>query len=80
MIDVTSFYQIGHLDPWFRVQNYLTALALFAIAFALLSGRRVLARQIRWITKLKFSLVSLSLLFLAWFMLHFHFLGSASHY
>ena len=78
--DITSFYQIGHLDPWFRVQNYLTIAALFAIIFALLSARRVLARQIRPITKLKFSLVSLSLFFLGWFMLHFHFLASASHY
>jgi CubicO group peptidase (beta-lactamase class C family) len=80
MADVTSFYQIGHLDSWFIMQNILTALALLAIFFAVLSARRTLTRQLRFITKLKFALVTASLIFLGWFMLYFHFLASASHY
>jgi CubicO group peptidase (beta-lactamase class C family) len=78
--DISNFYQIGHLDNFFTVQNVLTIIALLAIIAGVISGVRVLRRQLRMITKLKFALVTLSCLYVSWFFLHFHFIGSAHHY
>jgi predicted tellurium resistance membrane protein TerC len=78
--EVTNFYQIGHLDRYFAIQNILTAIALVAIIFGGISGVRHLRLPLRFITKLKFATVTLSLLFAFWFFLHFNFLGSISRY
>jgi CubicO group peptidase (beta-lactamase class C family) len=78
--EITNFYQLGHLDPYFVIQNILTAIALIAIVFGVISGIRHLRRPLRLITKLKFALVTLALLYCFWFFLYFHFLGSAHHY
>jgi CubicO group peptidase (beta-lactamase class C family) len=78
--DATSFYQIGHLDPYFTVQNILTFLALVAILAGVISGVRMPVRSLRLITRIKFALVTLACLYFAWFFLHFHFIGSAHHY
>jgi CubicO group peptidase (beta-lactamase class C family) len=78
--EVTNFYQIGHLEPYFHIQNILTAIALYAILVGVICGIRDLFLPVRFITKLKFALVILALIFAFWFFLFFHFLGSASHY
>jgi len=78
--DVTTFYQIGHLDNYFTLQNVLTLLALVAILAGVISGIWTLRRKLRFITKLKFALVTLSCLYFSWFFLYFHLIGSAHHY
>jgi CubicO group peptidase (beta-lactamase class C family) len=78
--DISNFYQIGHLDNYFNLQNVLTLLALLAIVVGVISGIKVLRGQLRFITKLKFALVTLSCLYCSWFFLYFHLIGSAHHY
>jgi hypothetical protein len=78
--DVTSFFQLGHLDPWLRVEVFLATIALIAMFFGFLSGLRALRRPLRAITKLKFAIVTLSCVYLGWFLLYFHLIGSATHY
>jgi CubicO group peptidase (beta-lactamase class C family) len=79
--EVTNFYQIGHLEPYFIIQNILTVIALLAILAGVISGIGVLRRQhLRLITRLKFALVTLSCLYFAWFFFYFHFIGSAHLY
>jgi CubicO group peptidase (beta-lactamase class C family) len=78
--EIADFYQIGHLDRVFIAQNILTAIALLAIFFGLVSGLRTLRQPLRFITKVKFALVSLACLYLGWFAIFFHFIGSAHRY
>jgi CubicO group peptidase (beta-lactamase class C family) len=63
---------------WFEITNAITALALLLSLFAVISGVRVWARaSLRWITKVKFSLVGLACLILSWFAVHWHLIGPA---
>lgn len=78
--NISSFYQIGHLDNYFVGQNVLTVIALLAIVAGVISGVTTLRRKLRLITKLKFVLVTLSCLYFVWFFLYFHFVGSSHHY
>ena len=78
--EVTSFYQIGHLDPYLTIQNILTFIALLAILGGIISAIGVLRRQLRLITKVKFALVTLSCCYFIWFFFYFHLIGSAHHY
>ncbi|HEY5381135.1 MAG TPA: serine hydrolase [Acidobacteriaceae bacterium] len=78
--DLTSFFQIGHLGPWFRIEVLLAILAFIAMIFAFFSGLRALLRPLRAITKLKFLIVVLSCIYLDWFLLYFHLMGSATRY
>ena len=78
--ELTNFYQIGHLHGWFVAQNIISAIALLAILIGVISGLAVLSRPLRWITKAKFVLVTLSCVYLGWFMIFFHFVGSTTRY
>ncbi len=78
--EVTNFYQIGHLEPYFIIQNILTVIALLAILAGVISGIGALRRQLRLITRLKFALVTLACLYIAWSFFYFHFIGSAHLY
>jgi CubicO group peptidase (beta-lactamase class C family) len=78
--DVTSFYQIGHLDRWFMVQNVVSGIALVAIFVGVLSGLASLTRPVRLITKTKMLLVTLACAYMGWFLIYFHFVGSATRY
>ena len=78
--EISNFYQIGHLDSYFVLQNVLTFIALLAIVAGVISGIKTLRKQLRFITKLKFALVTLSCLYLSWFFIYFHFIGSAHRY
>lgn len=72
----------GHVfDKYFVFINILTAFAVFASLFAILPGITIwLPANLRFISRLKFSLVTLACLFLVWFSLHWHLLGPAYRY
>lgn len=78
--DTSSFYQIGYLTPWLRVEVFFATLTLIALIFAFISGVNALRRPLRLITRLKFALVTLSCIYLSWFLLYFHLIASSTHY
>jgi CubicO group peptidase (beta-lactamase class C family) len=78
--DLSSFYQIGYLTPWLRVEVFLATLTLIALIFAFISGVNAMRRPLRLITRVKFALVTLSCIYLSWFLLYFHLIASATHY
>jgi CubicO group peptidase (beta-lactamase class C family) len=64
--------------PWLTAMNWATGLALALSLFAVVSGTRVWWREnLRWITKVKFSLVGLACLILSWFAVHWNLIGPA---
>ena len=61
---------------WFALINWVTALALLLSLFAALSAIRIWRREsLRWITKVKFSLVGLACVILSWVAIHWHLIG-----
>jgi CubicO group peptidase (beta-lactamase class C family) len=64
-------------DPYFVALNWVIGVILFFSFMALLSGIRVWFRPLRWITRVKFSLVALACCFLSWFAIHWHLIGQA---
>jgi CubicO group peptidase (beta-lactamase class C family) len=78
--EVTSFYQIGHLDPWLRAEVALALIVFLTLIVAFFSGLRALRRPLRFITRLKFTIVTLSCLYLGWFLLFFHLMNSPSRF
>ena len=78
--EVTSFYQIGHLDLWLRFEVALAVIAFIALIFAFLSSLRVMRRPLRWITRLKFTIVALSCIYLGWFLIFFHLMSRPSRF
>jgi hypothetical protein len=78
--EVTNFYQIGHLDPWLRVEVLLAVTVFLTLIFAFLSSLRALRRPLRFITRLKFSIVMLSCVYLGWFLLFFHLIARPSRF
>ena len=77
---ISNFYQIGHLDPWLWVEVLLAVIVFFTLIFAFLSSLRMLRRPLRFITRLKFTIVMLSCLYLGWFLLFFHLTSSPSRF
>ncbi|HEY4011553.1 MAG TPA: serine hydrolase, partial [Acidobacteriaceae bacterium] len=77
---ITSFYGFGHLDAWLRIEVIVATIVFLTLVVAFVSGVRVLRRPLRAITKLKFAIVTLSCLYLGWFLLFFHLIGSPSRY
>jgi len=80
MGDITSFYQIGHMDGWLVAENIVSGIALLLILFGVLSGLAALTRPVRLITKTKMLLVTLACAYVGWFLIAFHFVGSATRY
>lgn len=78
--EITSFYELGHLDPWLRFEVILAAIVLFTLFMALVSSLRTLLRPLRLITKLKFALVIFSCVYLGCFIVFFHLVGSPTHF
>lgn len=71
----------GHgFDKWFVLENVLVGLAIFLSIFAVLSALRVWRKELRAISKVKFSLVGLACAFLVWFSMHWNLIGSAHRY
>ena len=67
-------------DKYLVIQNFFASVAIFSTVGALLSGTIIWFRDVRLITRVKFSLVALSCLFLTFFALHWHILGPAHRY
>jgi hypothetical protein len=61
-------------------QNIVSGIALFFIFFGVLSGLAALTRPVRLITKTKMLLVTLACVYVGWFLIFFHFVGSATRY
>ncbi len=63
---------------WFVLTNWVTGLALVLSFCATVSAIRIWWHEnLRWITKVKFSLVGLSCVFLSWVAIHWHLIGPA---
>jgi CubicO group peptidase (beta-lactamase class C family) len=63
---------------WFVLMNWAAGVALFFSFFAVLSGIRVWRRSpLRWISKVKFTLVGLACLILSWIAVHWNLIGPA---
>jgi hypothetical protein len=59
------------------LMNVVIGLALLLSLFPVISATRVWRLpQIRWITKVKFTLVALSCVMLAWVSVYFHLIGT----
>lgn len=60
----------------FMILNWAVSLCLLLSLFAVASGIFIWRKpDLRWITRVKFTLVALSCLFLAWFAIHWKLLG-----
>jgi CubicO group peptidase (beta-lactamase class C family) len=69
------------VDKYFVMMNLVTGLAIFFSVFAIVSGLLVWRRsELRFISKLKFSLVAFACLFLTWFSVHWHLIGPAHRF
>ena len=64
--------------PWFIAINLVVALAILFSLSAIVSGLRAWSRDLRTITRVKFSLVALACVFLTWFSIHFHLIGQTT--
>lgn len=63
---------------WFVLMNWVTVLAIFLSLLAAMSAIRIWWREnLRWITKVKFSLVGLACVMLSWMAIHWHLIGPA---
>lgn len=69
------------LDKYFVVMNLITGVAIVLSLFAIYAGLRIWWRSdIRFISKLKFSLVGVACVFLTWFSVHWHLIGPAHRF
>jgi hypothetical protein len=69
------------VDKYFVMMNLVTGLAIFFSVLAVVACLRVWRRsEIRFISKLKFSLVAFACLFLTWFSVHWRLIGSAHRF
>jgi hypothetical protein len=69
------------IDKYFVMMNLVTGVAILLSAFAVFAGLRVWQlSDIRFISKLKFSLVAASCVYLTWFSVHWHLIGPAHRF
>jgi CubicO group peptidase (beta-lactamase class C family) len=69
------------LDKYFVMMNMVTGVAILLSCFAAFAGLRVWRlADIRFISKLKFSLVAAACVFLTWFSVHWHLIGAAHRF
>jgi CubicO group peptidase (beta-lactamase class C family) len=76
----TALAPTSAFDKYLVIENFFAVLAILFSLWALLSGIFIWRRSLRWISKVKFSLVALACLFLVYFSLHYHVLGPAHRY
>lgn len=60
---------------WFVAENVVALLAIIVSTIAFIAGIDAWGREVRLITKLKFSFVALACAFLSWFAIHWHIIG-----
>lgn len=66
--------------PWFVAINWAAGLGILLSLFAVISALRIWRREeLRWITKVKFTLVGLACVLLSWFAVHWNILGPSHH-
>jgi CubicO group peptidase (beta-lactamase class C family) len=63
--------------PWFVLVNWVTAICLLLSLFAILAAVRIWFRDLRWITKVKFTFAGLACLLLSWCAIFYHLIGPA---
>ena len=69
------------LDKYFVMMNMVTGVAILLSIFAVYAGLRVWRlADIRFISKLKFSVVAAACVFLTWFSVHWHLIGAAHRF
>ena len=69
------------IDKYFVMMNMVTSIAILLSVFSVYAGLRVWRRpDIRYISKLKFSLVAAACVFLTWFSVHWHLIGPAHRF
>ena len=69
------------IDKYFVMMNLVTGFAILLSFFALFAGLRVWRiAGVRFISKLKFSLVALACIFLTWFSVHWHLIGPSHRF
>ncbi len=77
----TSLPPSHAVDKYFVLCNFLTGLAIVLSLFAVVSGVRIWNRvAVRWISKVKFTLVALACIFLCWFSIHWNLIGPAHRF
>jgi hypothetical protein len=65
-------------DKYFLLIDCVVAVLLALSLFAIVSGIRVWTRDLRMITKVKFSLVAFACAMISWFAIHWHLIGQTS--
>ena len=60
---------------WFALQNFVTMLAIVLSVLGVIAGIKSWGREMRLITRLKFTFVALACAFLSWFAIHWHLIG-----
>ena len=60
---------------WFVLINFIAMIAIVISTLAVIAGVRSWGRDLRVITKLKFTFVALACAFLSWFAIHWHIIG-----
>jgi CubicO group peptidase (beta-lactamase class C family) len=69
------------LDKYFVMMNIGAGIAIFLSLFAIYVALRIWRlSEVRFISKLKYSLVAAACLFLTWFSLHWHLIGPAHRF
>ncbi|HKV63446.1 MAG TPA: serine hydrolase domain-containing protein [Candidatus Acidoferrum sp.] len=69
------------IDKYFVMMNLVTGVAILLSLFAVFAGLRIWRlTDVRFISKLKFSLVALACVFLTWFSVHWHLIGPAHRF
>jgi hypothetical protein len=69
------------IDKYFVMMNFVTGVAILLSCFAAFAALRVWRlSEIRFISKLKFSLVAVACVFLSWFSVHWHLIGAAHRF
>jgi CubicO group peptidase (beta-lactamase class C family) len=69
------------IDKYFVMMNLVTGAAILLSMFAVFAGLRIWRlADIRFISKLKFSLVAAACVFLTWFSVHWHLIGAAHRF
>lgn len=63
--------------PWFVAINWVTGVCLLMSIFAVISAIRIWSKDLRRITKVKFSLVGLACVVLSWLAVFYHLIGPA---
>ena len=60
---------------WFALENFVAMAAIVVSTLAVIAGIKSWGRDVRIITRLKFTFVALACAFLTWFAIHWHIIG-----